>query len=96
MNRSERLSSIADSDVDRIIKMALEDRTPFELIKLQFGLFPDDVPLFMRKHLSKKSFLRWRQRAHERGHLKHPLKNGIFSERFKSKNQRIDGSVKQR
>ena len=75
--------------------MALEDRTPFELIELQFKLKPDDVVLLMRRFLSKTSFTRWRQRAHERGHLKNPKKKGLVSERFKSQNQRVDGSIKE-
>lgn len=96
VNRKDRIARIPESDYDRIISMALEDRTPFELIEKQFGLKPDDVVIFMRMQLKSSSFLRWRQRAHERGHLKNPKKNGITSERFKSKNQRPDGSIKLR
>jgi uncharacterized protein (TIGR03643 family) len=96
MNRKQRINSISEEDVPRIIKMALEDRTPFELIERQFGLKPDDVVVFMRQHLQPPSFKRWRQRAHERGHLKNPKNSGLSAERFKSKNQRIDGSIKER
>lgn len=96
LSRKERLQNIHSDDVPRIIKMALEDRTAFELIELQFGLKPDDVVIFMRRNLSKSSFLRWRKRAHMQGHLKNPKKSNLESERFKSPNQRIDGSIKQR
>lgn len=95
LTREERIESILPEDKNRVIKMALEDRTPFELIEYQFGLKPDDVVVFMRKHLNKASFLRWRQRAHERGQLKNPKNSGLSAERFKSKNQRIDGSIKE-
>lgn len=94
-SRQQRIDSIKADDVPRVIKMALEDRTPFELIEMQFQLKPDDVILFMRQHLSSPSFKRWRQRAHERGHLKNPKKRGLASERFKSQNQRMDGSIKE-
>lgn len=96
LSRKERLQNINPEDIPRIIKMALEDRTAFELIELQFGLKPDDVVIFMRKNLNKSSFLRWRKRAHTQGHLKNPKKSNLESERFKSPNQRIDGSIKQR
>lgn len=94
-SRKERLERVSAEDWNRVVKMALEDRTPFELIEYQYGLKPDDVVLFMRAHLSKPSFLRWRERAHMRGKLKNPRKSGLSAERFKSKNQRIDGSIKE-
>lgn len=94
-NRKERLKAVPKEDFDRVIRMALEDRTPFELIEAQFGLKPDDVVVFMRSQLSKASFLRWRQRAHELGHMKNPKKSGVKSDRFKSPNQRVDGSIKE-
>ena len=34
-------------DIDRIIEMAWEDRTPFEAIKFQFGLQEKEVIEFM-------------------------------------------------
>ncbi len=94
-SRKERLAAVSPEDVPRVIKMALEDRTPFELIEMQFGIKPDDVILIMRKNLSVASFKRWRERAHTRGHLKNPKRSGLTSERFKSKNQRVDGSIKE-
>lgn len=96
LKRKERIQSIQDEDIPRIVKMALEDRTPFELIEAQFGLKPDDVIIIMRKNLKRSSFLRWRERAHTQGKLKNPKKHNLESERFKSPNQRVDGSVKQR
>lgn len=95
LSRKERIKNISDEDASRVIKMALEDRTPFELIEHQFGLKPDDVIMFMRKNLTRASFLRWRERAHERGQLKNPKYSGLEAERFKSKNQRVDGSIKE-
>ncbi len=94
--RKDRLGALESQDFDRLVKMALEDRTPFELIELQFGLKPDDVVIFMRRQLSPTSFRRWRKRAHEQGQLKNPKKSNLTAERFKSKNQRMDGSIKER
>ena len=39
------------TQIDRIIEMAWEDRTPFEAIKFQFGLKVQDVISLTRKEL---------------------------------------------
>tara|TARA_R110000868_G_scaffold37111_5_gene131415 strand:+ start:40437 stop:40739 length:303 start_codon:yes stop_codon:yes gene_type:complete len=49
--------------VDRIIGMAWEDRTPFEAIETQFGLSEPEVIEFMRRNLKRKSWERWRKRV---------------------------------
>ncbi|MDO9478696.1 MAG: TIGR03643 family protein [Pseudohongiella sp.] len=56
----------------RIIEMAWEDRTPFEAIKLQFGLDESMVIQLMRTCLKPGSFRLWRARVSRRAtkHLK--------------------------
>lgn len=55
--------NLESHEVDRIIGMAWEDRTPFEAIETQFGLSEDEVINFMRRNLKEKSFRRWRRRV---------------------------------
>ncbi|MEP6597758.1 MAG: TIGR03643 family protein [Ginsengibacter sp.] len=43
-------------DIDRIIEMAWEDRTPFNPIKIQFSFSEADVVALMRKELKRNSF----------------------------------------
>ena len=50
-------------DIDRIIEMAWEDRTPFDAIEYQFGLKDNDVRKIMRENLKRSSFERWRKRV---------------------------------
>ncbi|MFV1885490.1 MAG: TIGR03643 family protein [Balneola sp.] len=50
-------------EVDRIIGMAWEDRTPFEAIEAQFGLSEEEVIDFMRRNLKRQSWKRWRERV---------------------------------
>ena len=50
-------------EIDRIIEMAWEDRTPFEAIEFQFGLKENDVREVMRTHLKRSSFELWRKRV---------------------------------
>ena len=44
-------------DIDRIIEMAWEDRTPFEAIHFQFGLTEAQVIATMRKELKRSSLI---------------------------------------
>ena len=53
-------------DIDRIIEMCWEDRTPFEAIEYQFGLKEKEAIKIMRNNLKSKSFKIWRQRVYGR------------------------------
>ena len=68
-------------DIDRIIEMCWEDRTPFEAIEFQFGLKEKEAIELMRKNLKEKSFKVWRKRVTGRKTKHQDL---INSDRFKS------------
>jgi len=53
-------------DIDRIVEMAWEDRTPFDAITLQFGLTEADVIKLMRREMKLSSFRMWRARVQGR------------------------------
>ena len=72
-------------DLDRIIEMAWEDRTPFEAIEYQFGIKENEVRKIMRTHMKESSFKMWRERVKGRK-TKHSKTSE--SKRFKSKNQK--------
>ena len=72
-------------DIDRIIEMCWEDRTPFEAIEYQFGLKEEDAIRIMRRNLKTKSFKVWRKRVSGRNTKHMALKN---STRFKSTHKR--------
>ena len=76
---------LSDRDIDRIIEMAWEDRTPFEAIEFQFGLKENDVRRLMRSEMKESSFKMWRERVKGRK-TKHGKSNPSI--RFKSKNQK--------
>ena len=77
--------SFNSTDVDRIIEMAWEDRTPFEAISFQFNLKEKEVIKIMRSNLKTSSFKMWRKRVCGRK-LKHQFPE--FKTRFKSPNQK--------
>lgn len=77
-----------EQEIDRIIEMALEDRTPFEAIKIQFGLSQGEVEKLMRRELKLASFKRWRKRVSSKVGVKHRLKSTHETTRFKCSRQR--------
>ncbi len=74
-------------NLDRIIEMAWEDRTPFEAIEFQFGYKEADVKRLMKKHLKLSSYTLWRKRV-EGCQTKHLAKRVKGIDRFKSSLQR--------
>jgi uncharacterized protein (TIGR03643 family) len=70
-------------DIDRIIEMAWEDRTPFEAIKIQFGFSEADTIALMRKELKRSSFNLWRKRVNSGVSQKHAQKRNAGISRFK-------------
>ena len=74
-------------DIDRIIEMCWEDRTPFDAIKSQFEISEKEIISIMRNNLKEKSFLNWRKRVDNRK-TKHNALSDYDKKRFKSKSQR--------
>ncbi len=54
---------LTESDYSRILEMAWEDRTPFEAIKIEFGLTEGQTVQVMRCLLKPSAFKRWRGRV---------------------------------
>jgi uncharacterized protein (TIGR03643 family) len=75
-------------DIDRVIEMAWEDRTPFEAILIQFGLTEADTIKLMRKELKRNSFNLWRKRVNSGVSQKHLLKRSADIKRFKCTRQK--------
>ena len=80
-------TALTPADIDRIIEMAWEDRTPFEAIEQQFGLNEAAVITLMRRELKAASWRRWRARVQGRA-TKHQAKSQVDDARFKSTLQR--------
>jgi uncharacterized protein (TIGR03643 family) len=84
---------LSTEDIDRIIQMAWEDRTPFEAIRVQFGLPEDEVVELMRLNLTKQSWKRWRERVNGRKTKFTKLRNDEV-DRFHCTRQRAVSSNK--
>jgi uncharacterized protein (TIGR03643 family) len=87
------ISSLTTQDINRIIEMAWEDRTPFEAIFFQFGITESEVIVLMRNNLKNKSWRLWRERVTNRS-TKHLGLRSFKTGRHKSKMQRLITSNK--
>jgi uncharacterized protein (TIGR03643 family) len=76
-----------DIQIDRIIEMAWEDRTPFEAISFQFGISEQETIELMRKEMKASSFKMWRERVQGRA-TKHAKRRVEGIDRFKCTLQR--------
>lgn len=74
-------------DIDRVIEMAWEDRTPFDAITFQFNLKEQEIIELMRRELRTSSFRLWRKRVQGRT-TKHSKKRTFDEGRFKCSRQR--------
>lgn len=79
--------ALSESQIDRIIEMAWEDRTPFDAITFQFGLAEAEVKALMKKELKFSSYKLWRTRV-ENCKTKHSAKRNAAIDRFKCTRQR--------
>jgi uncharacterized protein (TIGR03643 family) len=80
--------ALSELEIDRIIEMAWEDRTPFEAIEIQFNVTEKQVIKLMRGNLRERSFKNWRQRVNSGVSQKHLKKRSKEIDRFKCDRQR--------
>tara|TARA_B100001564_G_scaffold313967_1_gene287777 strand:+ start:106 stop:393 length:288 start_codon:yes stop_codon:yes gene_type:complete len=78
---------LSEEQIDRIIEMAWEDRTPFGAILSQFGLNEQDVIKLMRREMKPSSFKMWRTRVKGRS-TKHSKNRSEHIGRFRCSRQR--------
>ncbi len=78
-------NEFTQAQVDRIVEMAWEDRTPFEAIEYQFGIKEAQVRKIMRSEMKRTSFTMWRERVSGRK-TKHNTRSEAI--RFKSQTQK--------
>ena len=81
------LKIYSEIEIDRIIVMAWEDRTPFEAITFQFQLKEQDIIDLMRREMKPSSFKMWRKRVQGRK-TKHEKLRSFEKGRFKCSRQK--------
>ena len=75
-----------NDDLNRIVEMAWEDRTPFDVIHSEFNITHDELIKIMRSNLKKSSFQLWRKRVSGRK-TKHLSKRNNQIDRHKCDRQ---------
>ncbi len=93
MSTTELVDNFTERELDRIIEMAWEDRTPFSAIKFQFEISESQVIAIMRSQLKRGSFNRWRKRVNSGVSQKHLKTRTPGINRFKcSRQSHISGN----
>lgn len=87
MKFKDKLKQLSGEEIDRIVEMAWEDRTPFEAIETQFGLVESEVIKLMRREMKLSSWKMWRARVQGRS-TKHAMLRGFAAGRHKCSRQR--------
>ena len=82
-----KIRKLDEREIDRIIEMAWEDRTPFEAIKYQFNLSEKEVIKLMKSEMTEKNWKKWRKRVQGRKTKHSSLRNEGVN-RFKSSRQK--------
>jgi uncharacterized protein (TIGR03643 family) len=87
--KATKRAALTDIEIDRVIEMAWEDRTPFEAIEAQFQVSESEVIALMRSQLKRSSFNLWRKRVNQGISQKHAALRSDDISRFKCTRQRI-------
>ena len=82
---------LTQENVDRIVEMAWEDRTPFDAIKSQFGVSESEVIKLMKYEMHEKNWRKWRARVQGRA-TKHTANRDEDITIFRSRMQRPTGN----
>ena len=61
--KKSKFVELDSEQVGRVVKMAQEEKKPFEVLKEKFGLNENDVIELMLKKLSKDNFELWKKKA---------------------------------
>ena len=83
----ENFDQLTEEEINRIIEMAWEDRTPFDAIQAQVGIAEAEVIKLMRRNMKLSSFKMWRERVQGRK-TKHAQKSPEDLDRFRSRMQK--------
>lgn len=73
MKKSKRLE-LDNETIERIITIAQEEKKPFEMIKLDFGVSEKEVTEIMKKRLAKDQFEIWKKKTAANKPKQKPLK----------------------
>lgn len=61
--KKKKISELDNETLDRVVVMAQEEKKPFDVLKVEFGVSENDVTELMRKRLSKDNFELWKKKV---------------------------------
>ncbi|MBC8883111.1 TIGR03643 family protein [Flavobacterium piscinae] len=62
-NEKSKRVELTHEEIERVISMAQEEKKPFEVLKVEFGISENEVTELMRKRLSKDNFELWKKKV---------------------------------
>jgi uncharacterized protein (TIGR03643 family) len=72
--KKKKISELDNETLDRVVVMAQEEKKPFEVLKVEFGISENEVTELMRKRLSKDNFELWKKKVAANKPKPKPLK----------------------
>jgi uncharacterized protein (TIGR03643 family) len=72
--KKKKISELDNETLDRVVVMAQEEKKPFEVLKVEFGVSENEVTELMRKRLSKDNFELWKKKVAANKPKPKPLK----------------------
>jgi uncharacterized protein (TIGR03643 family) len=61
--KKNKISEFDNATLAKVVALAQEEKKPFEVLKVEFGVSENDVTELMRKHLSKDNFELWKKKV---------------------------------
>ena len=61
--KKNKISEFDNTTLARVVAMAQEEKKPFEVLKVEFGVSENDVTELMRMRLSKDNFELWKKKV---------------------------------
>jgi uncharacterized protein (TIGR03643 family) len=61
--KKNKISEFDNATLARVVAMAQEEKKPFEVLKVEFGVSENEVTELMRMRLSKDNFELWKKKV---------------------------------
>ena len=84
MKKSSR-KELSWEETEKLMTLALDERIPFEIIKIEFGLAEKEVLEIMKKKMPAEKFEMWKKKAVASKPKPKPVKIDDFDEDLDSK-----------
>jgi uncharacterized protein (TIGR03643 family) len=61
--KKKKISEFDNETLNRVVALAQEEKKPFEILKVEFGVSENEVTELLRNRLSKDNFELWKKKV---------------------------------